>query len=192
MSRRFLPSAIIFINTDLVDQVLATFVTQLFITQVMDAATFDSIIATDPNYPAEVHQDGYRILVLRDLWDLTNREIANMVLFAKAGLVSVETNKYGPPNITLPIDRVYLTALVNLQKYHDWWCLHPHGYEQAWDWEPTNNSDFNPRHLDCPINIEPVGDHGNKQINHIIEPFVDHDPFGNACHVHGCECGCGC
>lgn len=110
------PPAIIFINTDLTESIIETFTRQLFLTQVMDGATFDAYVAADGYYPLLVHQSGWRIMVLRPLYDFTNRELADMVLFAKAGLVSVEINKFGPPGITLPIEKVYLTALIELGK----------------------------------------------------------------------------
>lgn len=152
MSILFNPASVIFINTDLTDQVLGVFVSQLFITQVMDAATFDAIVAGNPDYYEQVHMDGYRVLVLRDLWDKTNRELADIVLFAKAGLVSVEHCKYGPPRATLPIARVYLTDLINLEKYNRYWheWRSSHAYERSWKGEPTNNGDFNPYRLDNP------------------------------------------
>lgn len=156
MAISFSPSAIIFINTDLVDQVLGVFVRQLYITEVLTASEFDSNVSVNVNYVNNVHADGYRILVLRNLYDFTNRSLADIVLFAKAGLVSVLSNKYGPPGITLSIDRVYLTALINLQLVPP--CPKHKGneYEQGFLGEPTNNSDFDPGHLDKNMNPEPV------------------------------------
>jgi hypothetical protein len=110
------PPAIIFINTDLTESIIETFTRQLFLTFVMDAATFDAIVAADGYYPQYALENGWRIMVLRPLYDMTNRNLADIVLFAKAGLVSVEWNRVGPPGITLPIDKVYLTALINLNK----------------------------------------------------------------------------
>ena len=125
----------------------------------MDANTFDGIIATNPNFPMNVHDDGYRILVLRDLHDYTNRTTADLILFAKNGLVSVLYNKYGPPGATLPIARAYLTALITLEKYSKYWHEHrnhANAYERSWKGEPTNNDDFRWDHLDPCRNIEPV------------------------------------
>jgi hypothetical protein len=110
------PPAIIFINTDLTTSIIDTFTRQLFLTQVMDAATFDALVAADGYYPQQIHQSGSRIMVLRPLYDMTNRSLADIVLFAKSGLVSVLYNRLGPPSITLPIDKVYLTALINLNR----------------------------------------------------------------------------
>lgn len=158
MSVLFSPPAIIFINTDLVPQIQDVFTRQLYLTQIMDAATFDGYVAANPNYPLEIHQDGYRIMVLRDLWDMTNRQYADIVLFAKQGPVSVLVNHYGPPGITLPIDRVYMTALINLNKppCPPFWCR-----PDLYDLFPGNppeayNRNYNPNVLDPPLNPEPA------------------------------------
>lgn len=123
----------------------------------MNAADFDGYVAQNPTWPIDVHLDGYRILVLRDLWDLTNRSLADIVLFAKGGLVSVECNNYGPPGATLPIARAYLTDLINLEKFQRHWHDHfaAHKYERSWKHEPTNNGDFDPDRMDRHHNIEP-------------------------------------
>lgn len=82
----------------------------------MDGPTFDANLAADGYYAAEIIASGQRILVMRNLVaDLTNREYATIVLYAgKNGMISVLSNKYGPPNITLPTARVYLTQLIVL------------------------------------------------------------------------------
>lgn len=155
------PPAIIFINDDLSTQVLSVFVRQLFITEVLDASTFDGYIAADGYWAARQLADGYRILVLRNLFDLTNRNNADMVLFAKAGLVSVECNKIGPPNITLPINQVYLTALIELQKCFKRCCFCHHCHRcDYYDLfvGQKHTRDYNPFHLDPPClrDVEPV------------------------------------
>jgi len=108
------PPMIIFINTDLVQQVQGVFQVQFYLTQILDGPTFDGYVATIPNYVNQVHMNGQRIMVMRSLFDTTNRQLADIVLFAKAGLVSVLINKFGPPGITLPIARVTLLALITL------------------------------------------------------------------------------
>jgi hypothetical protein len=150
--------AIIYINTDLVPQVLGVFTTQLFITQVLSAADFDANVAADPNYPLQSHLNGYRLLVLRDLSDMTNRQFADIVLFAKGGLVSVLNSHYGKPGITLAIDRIYLSALIHLDRpppcapffgrpdIYDLFKGHP---KEAYD------RDYNQERLDPPFNVEP-------------------------------------
>lgn len=156
----FAPPFIIFINNDLSAQVQSVFQTQLYITMVVDGPTFDASIATDPNYPLEIHESGQRLLVIRDLHDLTNRQFADIVLFAKNGLVSVLVNHYGPPGKTLAIDRVYLTDLLhhNFRPCRPFWGRpdiydgfkgHP---EEAYD------RNYDPWRLDPKRNIEPVDD----------------------------------
>lgn len=149
------PPAIIFINNDLSSQVLSVFVRQLFITEVLDAATFDGYVAMDGYFVSDALQDGYRILVLRNLFDQTNRNLADIVLFAKSGLVSVEQNKIGPPNITLPINQVYLTALIFLQRARPFPECRPDRDDQFVG--EFDNDDFNPLHLDppCQRQVEP-------------------------------------
>jgi hypothetical protein len=51
------------------------------------------------------------------LQDYTNRDLADIVLFARNGLISVEQCKYGPPGATLTIDRAYLTALLEYNRF---------------------------------------------------------------------------
>jgi hypothetical protein len=108
------PPAVIFINSDLSPQVLGVFQSQLFINQTMDGPTFDANLAADGYYAAEIIASGQRILVLRDLVaDTNNREYATIVLYGgRNGMCSVLSCKYGPPNITLPTARVYLTNLI--------------------------------------------------------------------------------
>lgn len=69
-------------------------------------------MAADPNYSTIVHLNDQRVMVLRDGYDMVNRDKADIVLFFKHGLVSVEFNRGGPHNITLPLDRVYLMTLI--------------------------------------------------------------------------------
>src|SRR5271154_240386 len=87
MSVAFSPSAVIFINHDLTEQVLSVLVAQLRINQVMGGEYFDAIVKENPNFHIEVHNYRVRILVLRNLHDTTNRDLADIVLFAKAGLI---------------------------------------------------------------------------------------------------------
>lgn len=176
------PPAIIFINNDLTEQVQSVFVRQLYITQVMDGYTFDGYVAADGYYPLSVHHDGYRILVMRDLSDQTNRKYADITLFAKDGLVSVESNNYGPPGITLRIDTVYLTALINLNTHqicHPFW-----GREDIYDCflgHPISayNRDYRWWVMDFPRPTppEPLDDGTIFQIDQFFDGFKNF-PFG--------------
>ena len=139
------PPAVLFINTELTQSIIDTFTRQLFITQVMDAATFDAIVASDGYYVCSIHQDGYRIMVLREANDETNRHLADLVLYAKTGLVDVQYNHTGYPSITLPIDRVYLTALFHLNRPPPWDPCHRRWTGQIFHFEgEIINTDFRP------------------------------------------------
>ncbi len=107
------PAAIIFINDDLSVFVQDTLVKQLYAKEAITGEEFDARVAADPNYTTAAKQAGFRILVIRDLSDTTNRELADIVIFVKAGLASVLENKFGPPGLTLPITTLYIYRLVN-------------------------------------------------------------------------------
>lgn len=102
-----LPSSIFFLNADINDTTKSTLVSQLYINEVMSDTEFDARVQVDPNYPSIVHLNGLRILVLRQSFmDYTNRQLADVVMFYKNGLVSVEKSNFGPPCTTYPIARV--------------------------------------------------------------------------------------
>lgn len=105
------PAAIIFANDDLTPAVKAVVQRQLFITDTMSGTEFDARIAVDPGYVDEIHGNGNRVLVIRPYTELDNRELADVVLFFKAGLVSVLKNNYGPPGIVYTIQRMYLSQI---------------------------------------------------------------------------------
>ena len=107
------PAAIVFVNNDLTDNVKEALVRQLFISEAITGAEFDARVVADPNYYTAVHQNNLRIMVIRNLSETTNRELADVVIFVKAGLASVEGGKFGPPGLTLPVDRLYWHELLN-------------------------------------------------------------------------------
>lgn len=98
----------------------ATLESQLYITETMTGDEFDARVVADPNYPTIVHLLQYRILVIRsDFHDYTNREYADVVIFVKHGLASIEKNNFGPPGLTVPINRIEIHQLLryNHSKY---------------------------------------------------------------------------
>jgi hypothetical protein len=52
------------------------------------------------------------MVILPDFRDYTNREFADVVIFVKAGLASIEKNKFGPPKLTLPVQRINIYELL--------------------------------------------------------------------------------
>jgi hypothetical protein len=125
-----LPPAIIFINSDAVDGYIwdgytdgyipaplnvrtrDTLISQLHINEYMTDTEFDNRILVDPNYPTIVHLQGLRILVARNFYNYTNRNLADVALFYSHGMVKVEKNNFGPPGLTLPIDKLNIYTLL--------------------------------------------------------------------------------
>lgn len=107
------PPAIIFVNADLNATSLSTLQTQLYINDTMSDTEFDARVNVDPNYPTNIHLQGLRILVVRkDFHDLTNRALADVVIFVKQGLATILKNNLGPPGLALPIGRLTIFALL--------------------------------------------------------------------------------
>lgn len=118
-----LPSAIIFINADLrppqLDKNKAPFLgeannlaAQLQISEIISDQEFDARVVADPNYPVIIHLNNLRILVIRQsLQDYTNRELADIVLFVSHGLATVLKNNFGPPTLSVSLDRLNIFNL---------------------------------------------------------------------------------
>ena len=101
------PAAVIFVNNDLLDQPRDWIVNQLHISEYMDGNTFDQRVAANPEYVDEIKQLDQRLLVIRDMRDHTNRSLADVVIFVKAGMASVLQNKFGPPGQTYKVFNLY-------------------------------------------------------------------------------------
>ena len=108
-----MPPAIIFINSDINDGIQSTLQKQLFINETMSGNEFDARVAVDPNYPTVIHGNNLRILVIRQNFrDYTNRTLADVVIFYNQGQVTIEKNNFGPPGLSLPIQRLDIWALL--------------------------------------------------------------------------------
>lgn len=101
------PSAIIFVNNDLTDNVQTRLVRQLHINEVISGTEFDARVAADPDYPSNIKQLDLRIMVLRSFEELDNRELADVVIFIKAALASILKNNFGPPGFTIAVIDIY-------------------------------------------------------------------------------------
>lgn len=107
------PSSIFFVNADINSAIQATLVSQLQINETMTDTEFDARVVADPNYPNNVHGQGLRILVIRQNFrDFTNRDLADVVIFVKQGLACVEKNNFGPPGLTLSVQRLTIYDLL--------------------------------------------------------------------------------
>lgn len=115
--------AIIFINGncdgygvaygDLDAYTKSVIVQQLYIHESMTGTEFDARVVVDPNYPAVIHNMRLRILVIRsDFRDYTNRDLADIVLYFRNGMVSIEKNNFGIPSLTVSIDRLDIYKLL--------------------------------------------------------------------------------
>ena len=101
-----LPSAIVFVNTDLTQNVVNKLKTQLFITDIFDGSTFDGYVA-NTQFLADCKAQNKRILVTRPFNDYNNRNLADVAMFIKNGLASIEVNKFGPPGQTYKVVELY-------------------------------------------------------------------------------------
>jgi hypothetical protein len=86
---------------------------QLEINEIMSFHEFNARVAVDPNYPNIVHLMDLRILVvLHNFRDQTNRHLADIVIFLKAGLAAVERCKNGSPGFTIPAEIINIFNLI--------------------------------------------------------------------------------
>jgi hypothetical protein len=108
-----LPGAIIYINNDLNSALQTKIMNQLFIWELITEQTLLDRIASDPDYLITVRLDRKRILVTcNDIRASTTKTIVDVVLFVKSGLAYILKNNYGPPALTLPVERLYLNKLI--------------------------------------------------------------------------------
>ena len=86
---------------------------QLQITETIFKSEFDARVKSNPNYPKIVRLSRQRILViLHNFQDICNRELADVVMFVKQGVTSVEKCKYGEPGFTLDNQRLNIFNLL--------------------------------------------------------------------------------
>lgn len=97
------PSAIVFVNDDLTANVEAMLVRQLYIDEVIDGYVFDDRLEANSAYLSQVKAANLRLMVVRSFEELENRELADVVIFVKAGLAAIECNGFGAPGQTFPV-----------------------------------------------------------------------------------------
>jgi hypothetical protein len=100
------PAGVVFVNNDLTTSVRDALVRQLHIDEVIDGYVFDDRVTADPDYVSTVKLANLRIMVVRSFEELTNRSLADVVIFVTHGLAYVLNNKFGPPGITTQVCRV--------------------------------------------------------------------------------------
>ena len=100
--------------------------TQLQITETITKVEFDARVTADPNYSKVVRLNRLRILViLPDFQDTVNRHHADVVMFVKQGVASVEKCKYGAPGFSLDTQRLNIFNLLFGIKHsgNTVWCF---------------------------------------------------------------------
>lgn len=103
-------SGIVFVNNDLSGSVQEKLISQLFIDILLTGDEFDAKVA-DGYYLSNLLLNNQRLMVVRSYLnnnipnDIPNRNLADLILFVKSGLVSIVT-KSGHGH-TLPITNVY-------------------------------------------------------------------------------------
>ncbi len=107
----FITGAVFFTNSNNHPKIIDIIKVQLYITQVMDGYTFDGYVAQDPNYINYLKLNNIRILVLRDLQDFTNRELADVVFCVFSNIAYIEKNNFGPPVFSIDISQFYQNRL---------------------------------------------------------------------------------
>ncbi len=118
-----LPGFVIFANDDLVDQIKNVLRSQLFLDEIISGDDFDGYVLAD-GYSVtdgEIFQSDYvdglkskkkRVLVVRSFTNLQNKQLADVVIFIKAGLASIQKNNFGPPMQTYPVSSLTLINLL--------------------------------------------------------------------------------
>jgi len=129
---------------------------QLEINETITLEEFNARVAADPNYPTVVHLNRLRILVvLSSFMDHTNRNLADIVLFVKGGLASVEFSKFGPPRQTWETQRLNIWNLINGVRGSGVACFPFPGFLPP----PQQQTPENPKPPErlCPHRIEGMG-----------------------------------
>lgn len=106
------PPGIIFVNDDLNDILKQKIMSQLLIQEAISGTEFDARVVADPNYPTIVRLQNIRLLVIRSFRETTNRDLADVVIFVKAGLAAIEKNNFGPPGLTFPVETFHIYQLL--------------------------------------------------------------------------------
>lgn len=104
------PGGIIFVNSNISSQVLETIQKQLFIHQTID---FNAFVDGYSDYKYLTTSNNERVLVLiEDFTNVDKREIADVVIYVSSGLAYILKNNFGPPGLTLQVDKFYIHKLL--------------------------------------------------------------------------------
>lgn len=117
------PGAIIMVNNDLTPVIQDRLEIQLHIDETISGAEFDLRVQADPMYYRNVRALRRRLLVIRDHRDTTNRELMDIVMFVKSGMISVSKNCFGPVGQTYLLKNIYWGAICIYHTVIDRTCV---------------------------------------------------------------------
>jgi len=108
-----IPTALIFINSDVSQVSISTLTTQLFLNEIITDTEFSARLAVDPDYVSNIHANNLRVMVLKDfVLNTIDNANADLVLYVKSGLASILKNNNGPPGLALPLNNLYIHKLL--------------------------------------------------------------------------------
>ena len=96
------PEGIIFVNSNLSEQVRQTIERQLYITETISFEEFDGYAT----------YTGRLLVLVTDFDNVENRELADVVIYVKMGLAYILKNNFGPTGLTVQVDRMYIHKLL--------------------------------------------------------------------------------
>lgn len=97
------PAAVLVVNDDLTESVKTMLVRQLLIDEVISGEAYDLLASADGYYNQDMRKQNKRILIIRPLDEVFNRDEVDIVAFISHGMISIEENKFGPKGFTWPI-----------------------------------------------------------------------------------------
>lgn len=107
-----IPGAVIFINSDVSQQMIDRLLIQLRADESITHAEFVARVEAEPSYHDILVNTNQRLIViLNDFRNINLREEADIVLFLAHGLVNVEKNKYGPPGKSFLLTSLHIQEL---------------------------------------------------------------------------------
>lgn len=109
------PPAIIIINNDITTETINFIAKQLHIDEIIDGYELSSRVSADPAYPNLIKQFNQRIMVTvesyQDILGPELRRVADVAIYVKGNLASVQKNNFGPPNATYSITNLHWSQL---------------------------------------------------------------------------------
>lgn len=105
------PSAIIMINSGLSDVILNYLIKQLFIDRVISIEDLDilndgyvsDLLDGYDTFVDYIRKNNLRVMITVNYQNLENRDLVDVAIYVKNGLVAILENKFGPHGLTYPV-----------------------------------------------------------------------------------------